>query len=237
METFPDRVSWGTEEIPYRYCFAQRKTLGISVHPDTSVTVKAPLGSSLETIQQFVLKRAGWISRSRRDFEQYLPTQPPRRYISGESHRYLGRQYRLKVEQGDVRSVKCLRGYLWVTSTTEPTPGQTEELLESWYRDHAQVIFSERLKVCHRRTVQEGIPFPDLIIRKMSNRWGSFSAAGRITLNLELIKAPKECIDYVILHELCHFRVKHHGPTFWKLMERLLPDYDERRTKLNLLAG
>jgi predicted metal-dependent hydrolase len=81
------------------------------------------------------------------------------------------------------------------------------------------------------------MPFPELIIRKMSSRWGSFSAAGRITLNLELIKAPKECIDYVILHELCHFKVKHHGPNFWKLMERLLPDYDERRTKLNLLAG
>jgi predicted metal-dependent hydrolase len=70
----------------------------------------------------------------------------------------------------------------------------------------------------------------------MGRRWGSLSSTGRITLNLLLIAAPKECIDYVILHELCHFKVKHHGPRFWKLMERWVPDFEERRRKLNAFA-
>jgi hypothetical protein len=70
----------------------------------------------------------------------------------------------------------------------------------------------------------------------MSSRWGSYSSAGRITLNLALIKVPKECIDYVIVHELCHHKVKHHGPKFWKLLHRLMPDFEERRKKLNLFA-
>jgi predicted metal-dependent hydrolase len=231
-----DTVKWGTVEIPYRYRFSQRKTLAISVHPDLSVTVKAPHETSLETIRQYVFRRGGWIIRAWRDFEQYLPKQPPRRYVSGETHRYLGRQYRLKLEQGETESVKCLRGYLWVTTKDEPTPERAKALLETWYRSHARNIFGERLLACHKRAEREGILLPSMVIRQMASRWGSFSSAGRITLNLALIKAPKECVDYVILHELCHFKIKHHGPRFWKLLHQLMPDFEERRAKLNMHA-
>ena len=231
-----DVITWGSVEIPYRYGYSRRKSLGISVHPDLSVTVKAPHDTSTETIRKFVHRRGGWINRAWRDFEQYLPKQPPRRYISGETHRYLGRQFRLKLEQGEADSVKCLRGYLWVTTSDEPTPDLAESLLDGWYRSHAKAVFHERLLACHQRAVREGIIMPALSIRTMASRWGSFSAAGRITLNLALIKVPKECIDYVILHELCHFKEKHHGPRFWKLMQRLMPDFEERRKKLNLYA-
>ncbi len=231
-----DAVAWGTVDIPYRYGFSQRTTLAISVHPDLSVTVKAPHGTSPETIREYVLRRGGWISRAWRDFEPYLPKQPPRRFVSGETHRYLGRQYRLKLEQGESESVKCLRGYLWVTTKDEPTPERAKAWLDTWYRAHAKVVFSERLLACHKRTEREGILLPTMQIRQMASRWGSFSLAGRITLNLSLIKAPKGCIDYVIMHELCHFKEKHHGPRFWKLLHRLMPDFEERRAKLNLYA-
>ena len=231
-----DCVTWGTVEIPYHYFHSRRKTVGISVHPDLSVTVRTPHGTSIETIRQFVHRRGGWISRAWRNFEQYLPKQPERRFISGETHRYLGRQYRLKVELGETDAVKCLRGYLWVTTKEDPAPERAKALLEDWYRHHARKIFQERLLVCHQRVQREGIPFPAVLIRKMTSRWGSYSVAGRITLNLALIKAPKECIDYVIIHELCHFKVKHHGPKFWKLLHRLMPDFEERRKKLNLFG-
>ncbi len=231
-----DSITWGTIEIPYRYFHSRRKTLGISVHPDLSVTVRAPNGTSVETIKAFVHRRGGWISKAWRDFEQYLPKQPERRYISGESHRYLGRQFRLKIEQSEVGTVKCLRGYLWVTIKDEPTPERAKMMLEDWYRQHAKNIFQERLLACHQRVLREGIPLPVMLIRKMVSRWGSYSSAGRITLNLALIKAPKECIDYVIIHELCHHKVRHHGPKFWKLLHRLMPDFEERRKKLKLYA-
>jgi len=229
-----DSIAWGATEIPYRYTFSRRATLAISVHPDLSVTVRAPHETSIETIRQFVHRRGGWISKVWRDFEQYLPKQPERRYISGETHRYLGRQYRLKIEQGDADSVKCSRGYLWVSTKIEPSPEHAKALLEEWYRNHARVVFHERLQACYQRVQREGISFPDMLIRKMVSRWGSCSSNGRITLNLALIKAPKECIDYVIIHELCHFKVKHHGPKFWKLLHRLMPDFEERRKKLHL---
>jgi predicted metal-dependent hydrolase len=233
---FTDTVTWGTIEIPYRYLFSRRKTLAISVHPDLSVTVKAPDGTGIETIREYVRRRGGWISKAWRGFEPYLPKQPPRRYVSGETHRYLGRQYRLKAIQGETEAVKCLRGYFWVTSKDEPAPERVKTLLESWYRVHAEVVFEERLRACHKRAAREGILLPSMMIRRMTGRWGSFSSAGRITLNIALIQAPKECIDYVIMHELCHFKAKHHGPFFWKLLYRLIPDFEERRAKLNLFA-
>jgi predicted metal-dependent hydrolase len=231
-----DSVTWGAVEITYRYHRVRRRTLSISVYPDLSVTVRVPLKTGLETMRRFVLKKAAWISKAWRNFEVYLPKQPPRRYISGETHRYLGRQYRLRVEQGTEDAVKCTRGYLWATTKGEPTPKRAKVLLYAWYRVHARIVFEERLTDCHKKIAKEGIPFPGLSIRQMVSRWGSFSASGRITLNLLLIMVPKECIDYVILHELCHFKVRRHGPRFWKLMERLMPDYEERRRKLNAFA-
>ncbi len=231
-----DSIIWGTLEIPYRYFYSARQTLSVSVHPDLSVTVKAPNGVSVEKIRAFVHRRAVWIRKAWREFEPYLPKQPERRYISGETHRYLGRQYRLKIERGNADSVKCLRGYLRVTIEGDISPARTKTLLTDWYRHHAREAFQERLTACHQRAHREEIPLPNLQIRKMASRWGSYSSKGLLTLNLALIKTPKDCIDYVIIHELCHHKVKHHGPQFWKLLRKLMPDFDERRKKLKLYA-
>lgn len=236
MQPVHDSVRWGHTKINFTYQYAKRKTLAISVHPDLSVTVKAPEGTLPAAIREKERQRGAWIHSAWREFELYLPKQPPRSYISGETHRYLGRQYRLKAVQGDAESVKCLRGYLWVTTRDEPNPEKTRKLLEGWYRQHAQEVFHERLQECCRRAAREGVPEPVLRIQKMTNRWGSCSDQGRILLNLELIKAPKECIDYVIVHELCHLKEKHHGARFWRLLEKLMPDYQERRKRLNRFA-
>ncbi len=236
MEAHSDNVRWGNISIPFRYTYAKRKTLAISVHPDLSVTVKAPEGTPIEAIREKIKKRASWIRRMWREFEIFLPKQPPRRYINGEAHRYLGRQYRLKAIQGDTESVKCLRGYLWVTTKEEPKPEKVRRLLENWYRTHANKIFRERLKECHTKAGHQGVSLPHLVIRTMATRWGSCSRSSKIILNLELIKTPKDCIDYVIAHELCHLQEGHHGPRFWRLLSRLMPDYTNKRMRLNSLV-
>lgn len=235
-EVFSDVVHWGSTRIPFRYSYTKRKTLAISVHPDLSVTVKAPEEISLEAIREKIRKRAPWIRRMWREFELYLPKQPSRRYINGETHRYLGRQYRLKVVQGEIETVKCLRGYLFVTTKEEPKSTQIECLLDRWYRDHAKQIFAERLRICVKKIVGKEATPPTLIIRKMTTRWGSCSKSSCLILNLELIKAPKDCIDYVIVHELCHLQERHHGPRFWRLLKRIVPDYKDVRNHLNSLA-
>jgi predicted metal-dependent hydrolase len=229
-------AQYGTTEIEYELTYAQRKTLGISVRPDLKVVVKAPEGTPLEEIEARVLKRAPWILKQQKDFEHYLPHLPPRQYVSGETHRYLGRQYRLKVvesENGAEESVKRDRSFIYVYTPDKTATDRVRDLLDDWYLNHARRVFRERLDACYPKMEHVGIPYPELTIRAMSTRWGSCSARGRITLNVKLIKVPKTYIDYVIFHELCHLAEPNHNSRYYELLDRVLPDWRERRERLN----
>jgi predicted metal-dependent hydrolase len=231
-----DSVIWEATEISYRYyCSRRRRTLGISVYPDLSILVRAPFGTSQDVIRRFVLDRLRWIITVRRRFEQRIPPEPLR-YRTGEIHHYAGKEHRLEVSRGQRDCVTCLTGRLLVTTRREPTEERTKKLLEAWYLARANILFDDRLVACHERAAHEGIPLPALRIRKMRTRWGTFSSKGVVTLNLLLVMMPIEYLDYVIFHELCHYKVRCHGPRFWNLLRRLLPDCDERRKKLNTYA-
>lgn len=231
-----DSTRWGRSIIHYSYSFSDRKTLEISVHPNLRVEVTAPCGTDLEAIREKVKKRASWIKKSQREFELYLPKQPPRRFIAGETHRYLGRQYRLKLLDGSDDTVKCYQGCLWVTSCKGISPDQIENLIEFWYRERAKAIFNQSLAKYVPRILGVSEHHNGMIIRKMKYRWGSCTKSGKIILNLELIKAPKDCIEYVVVHELCHLIEHNHGSRFWKLVEKAMPEYLAVRHKLNRFA-
>src|SRR5688572_26904572 len=132
------QVQYGTSTIEYALSYAPRKTLGISVHPDLRVTVSAPAGSDPAQVQAKVLKRAAWILRQMRDFARYSPDHPPRLYVGGETHRYLGRQYRLKlIEHASIESVKLGRGLLTIWVRDRHDPQRVKALLDRWYRKQA----------------------------------------------------------------------------------------------------
>lgn len=218
-------------EIHYRYRTSNRRTLGICVRPDLSVTVTAPRGTTSQEIKEFVRERGAWIVKAWRSLEQ-RQKRPALTYASGEVHHYIGNQYRLQVGQGQKDSVRCESGCLMVTSKHATEPERTERLLNLWYRKQAAVIFYEQLCNWHAKVVGEGTPLPKLRIRQMKSRWGSCSTTGWITLNLLLIKASQECIDYVIVHELCHLKIKGHGLRFWSMVQRFIPDCKRLRKKL-----
>lgn len=227
-----DVVTCDGIEINYRYRTSNRKTLGICVRPDLSVTVTAPRGTAAREIKDFVRQRANWIAKAWRSLEQ-RPKPRVHAYKNDEVHYYVGNQYRLQVRQGQKDSVRCETGCMMVTSKNAAEPGRTERLLNTWYRKQAALIFYDRLCIWHEKMAGEGIPLPKLRIRQMKSRWGSCSSTGWITLNLSLIKTSPECIDYVVVHELCHLKVKGHGPSFWAIVERFVPDYRRLRRELN----
>lgn len=231
-----DEVRWGRTLIRYGYRFGARSTLAISVHPDLRVEVVAPEGTSLERIRGRVIARAPWIQRTRREFELLLPGALPRSFVNGESHLYLGRRYRLRAERGETDEVRIGCGRIHVVTRAEPKPANIERLLTTWYRAKAQEIFAEHMASVSEVAALAGIPPHRWQIRRMRSRWGSCSPSGLITLNCELIKAPPACIDYVVAHELCHLREPHHGARFWRLLEKVMPDYSERRAKLQQFA-
>lgn len=231
MKTMTGTLTWGTDTIRYEVRFlASRQTLAIEVHPDSRVLVRAPVDCPEALIAERVQKRAAWISRQLAEFERYRPRTPARQYINGESHLYLGRQYRLKLTEGDLASVKLTRGQLLVSLPGEPEPERVKTLLHRWYLDRARAVFTEVLDATLPHF--KGVEQPRLIVRAMQSRWGSLSRAGTMTLNLNLVRAPRPCIEYVVTHELCHTRHRDHDARFFKLLGHVMPDWEQRKQRL-----
>ncbi|WP_442756050.1 M48 family metallopeptidase [Methylocystis sp. JAN1] len=225
-------VNYAGQIINYRARHSARKTLAISVHPDGAVEVVAPEGFGQQLIEQRLLRRAGWVLKQQRYFDQFRPRTPERRFIAGETHLYLGRQYRLKIEEGDGDRVRLNRGFFQVSVSGPPTSNRVRNLMTEWYREHARDKLTERYRAASERYGRELPRIPALSVAPMKQRWGSYSAKGRVTLNVDLIRAPIPCIDYVVLHELVHTRHPEHGRAFFNLLEQMMPDWRERKENL-----
>ncbi|HAV10213.1 MAG TPA: M48 family peptidase [Dehalococcoidia bacterium] len=227
-------IVYGGKVIDYNLLFCNRKTMEIAVHPDSSVVAKAPIGADITLVEKKISKRARWILRQLDYFSQFNPKTPDRCYVNGETHFYLGRQYRLRLTEGTANEVKLTRGFFHVTATDFPTPEIAKKLLNKWYLEKAQFHFQESMDRCWLKFDRFDFVKPAMKIRRMQKRWGSFSGKGTVTLNTALIRAPKECIDYVITHELCHMKYQDHGPDFYKLLERVIPGWEKIKHKLEL---
>lgn len=218
--------------ISYRYCHSRRRTLGVTVRPDKSVNVRVPLRTPLYAIREFVTRQAPWIARTWEKIDSQAPAFV-QSYANGAPFLFQGDECRLALERGPREAVQIRDGSLVVATPEGPSPDRLAALVDGWYRERAAEVFRERLIACHGRMEQERIALPPVMIRSMKSRWGSYSyRTRRITLNLNLIRLPRACLDYVIIHELCHVKVRHHGPAFWRLVERYFPDHAEARRQL-----
>ena len=229
-------VEYGGEQIPVTLKFGNRQRLSITVHPDCSVTALTPAGSPPERVLACLHRRRAWIVKQRRRFEAFQPLPKDKRFVSGETHLYLGRQYRLKVQGAPSVEVKLAGRFLQVFVPEPEEPGHVREALNVWYRAQAVRIYRERMEWCLKSAPSLKGPAPTLRIRCMTRRWGSCSRNGTITLSTELIKTPLHCIEYVVMHELCHLRVHDHGPAFFRLLGRCMPDWEERKARLDAVV-
>lgn len=225
---------YGNNIINYSLLYCERKSMEVAVHPDCSVVVKVPTGSNMVLIETKINKRARWILQQQSYFRQFTPKTPERSYVNGETHLYLGKQYRLKIARGDENSVKLSRGFFHVTIRDEPNPERAKKLLSTWYVTKASLQFNESLDRCWPRFARFAFPKPALSIKQMQKRWGSLSDKGTVTLNTNLVKAPKECIDYVVTHELCHLKHPDHSSEFYKLLDTVIPGWEKVKHKLEL---
>lgn len=226
------QLLYGQREITYAIERLPRKTLSITVHPDQSVLVRAPVTAEESAIEALLRRRALWVLRQQRFFAQFQPRATPRQYIGGETHLYLGRKYRLRIRESETETIELRSGYLWAHTKTPQNPDRIKALLDGWYVERAHVIFAERLRRCRRRYPFASLPAPLLRLRRMRRRWGSCSKSGVLTLNTDLIRASRGCTDYVIFHELCHLMEHNHSPAFYELLTTVLPDWQERKLLL-----
>lgn len=228
-------VEYGTKTITFNLSFSDRTTLEIAVYPDQTVWVTAPEETTLEKICKKVRKRGRWIVKQIKHFQRFDTKNLSFEYVSGETHRYLGKQYRLKVIQvkdRDEEAVKLKNGYFKIFTVKKEDKNHIKKLLNDWYREKADKKFNERLAECLDIVKKHNISRPPLQIYYMKKRWGSFTPSGNVLLNPELIKHPVYCIDYVIIHELCHAKHPQHDKNFYNLLSKVLPDWQKRKHKL-----
>ncbi len=224
-----ESIVFGTRVINYELDYQDRKTLGIRVYPDCRVKVIAPHGITEEILKTKLRKKAPWIIRQLFEFLSYHPLTPPRKFVNGETHLYLGRQYRLRIERASSNKVKLFRGRLLVLKNENTS---AENLLSDWYREKASIHFNETLIKILPLFTRYNINPPEIQLRQMSTRWGSCTPKGKIILNPELIKAPKGSIEYVIIHELCHLIHHNHTRAFYELQESIMPDWKKWKERL-----
>ena len=182
-------------------------------------------------------KRGRWIYQQLRDFREQQTHIVPRQYVSGESHYYLGKQYQLKVTEDATvpQRVKMLRGRLEVT-VRHKSAEKVKALLTEWYRERARDVFQRRLDSLIPQTLWVS-ERPPIRLRAMQTQWGNCSAKGCLTLNPWLVKASSECIDYVLLHELCHVAEHNHSEEFYRLMGQVMPGWEKVKKRLDGMAA
>jgi predicted metal-dependent hydrolase len=230
-----DAIFWKDNvSIEYDLVRSRRKTVGITVHRDGRVTVRAPMNAPAAGIQAIVQKKGGWIVKKQRLFAEAPPAPAPPRFVSGEEHLFLGRAYPLVVRQAKKGHVELVDGQFLLYRPATSSADSREKLMREWYREQAKKVFAKRLETCYPRAAALGIPFPEMKIRLMKRRWGSCASyKGSILLNLRLVQTAEPYIDYVILHELAHFKERYHNRDFYALMDHLLPGWRARREELN----
>jgi predicted metal-dependent hydrolase len=226
-------IDFGTRSISYNLHREDRKKMRIVVAPELTVDVFVPETADDERIQAAVKKKAAWIARKLDALERYHPLPAPKQYISGETLVYLGRQYRLKVVQGPPQPAKLKGQFLWTWIEDKKNTTGVRKAVDSWYRKRAYETLGRYMGRCYAIAARHGVPEPLLLIRTMRRRWGSCSPNGRITLNLNLVKAPVHCIEYVIMHELCHLKYHNHSSSFYSLLTRCQPDWRNRKEILD----
>ena len=198
----------------------KRKTIAILIHPDGKVIVRAPLRTSVKTIMAFVDSKSAWINEKRTLMLQRAAALPVRQFASGEKFWLLGAQIPMRV-------VENQRAALTLTPQDEfllagKAQPQAPEIFEAWYKARALKVISERVQFY---AAQHGFHFEKIRITSARTRWGSCSSRGTLSFTWRLVMAPLEVIDYVVIHELVHLKIKNHSPVFWAEVARLMPSY------------
>jgi predicted metal-dependent hydrolase len=225
-------ITFGSKRIEFELHFNGRTTLGITVTPDMDVIVKAPTSASVEEIKEKIRKKAPWIIKQQSFFLSFLPKTPAKKFISGETHLYLGRQYRLKVLKGKRNGVANRGSYIEVLTNDK---AKVKPLVKQWYRQKAKEKFGKIAEPLIQRFKKHKVEPSGIYIQQMRQRWGSCTPNGKIILNAELIKAPRGCIEYVIIHELCHLVHHDHTQKFIDLQTKEMPDWEKWKSKLEYL--
>ena len=199
---------------------ARRRTISIQVRPDGQVVVRAPLRVAEKVVRAFVESKAGWIERKKAEAAKYVPA-PAKQFKDGERFLLLGREIPLRVAVSQ-RAALSLADEFVLSQRALPNAAA---VFEKWYKAYALEVLNERVKLYAAR---HGFAPGRIRITSARTRWGSCSSTGTLSFTWRLVMAPLDVVDYVVIHELAHLKVKNHSKIFWGSVAALMPDYKRR---------
>ena len=225
---------------------SRRRTVALYVHPDKSVEIRMPLLFSVDEIEPFLIKHSRWLF-NRLDLQEKKPVEP-KKFVSGELHYFLGKQYPIEIIASDKNSVVFDNEKIVIRQRVNKSTSQqvnlsksvsasksVSDLLDRWYLEQAKRVFREISIPLVESMKKYNVAPKSFAIKKMKTRWGSCSSKGNINLNLHLIKLPEQCIKEVMLHELCHLVHFNHSKDFYALMTAEMPDWKVWKKELKFL--
>lgn len=223
------------------YCLERKevKNLNLRIRKDGNVFVSANNDVPLEEIDEFVRSKSDYVLASVKKFEEMAQCRPqPKQYVSGESFYIQGRALRLKVSNADKDRVNTDGVYIFLEVKDPDDFDRKHKLISRFLNRQCKLVFEEVIDELYPAFKKYGVDKPMLKIRDMETRWGSCLAKkGIITLNKRLLEAPRNCIEYVVMHELCHFIQPNHSKHFYSFLTMLMPDWKERKVLLEKTAA
>ncbi len=209
------------------------KTVSINIEGGM-VQFTVPKKLSEKKLQDLITSRTPWIQKKLRLQSDMAPLRP-KEYVSGEAFTYLGRNYRLKLVQEAAGEVKLIAGHLVLGVKKNPSGELRDSFIRTqlidWFQKHAAQRLKEKTK---RYSKIIGVKPNSVFLKNYKSRWGSCSTSGDISFNWKIIIAPHHIVDYVVVHELCHLKEHNHSSSFWKCVEQVIPDYQERKNWLKM---
>lgn len=214
------------------------KNLNLRIRRDGIVLVSANQTVSCAEIDRFVRSRSKYVLAALQKFKNVVWLNPqPKKFVSGETFYLLGRSLRLKVSCAEKNSIDSDEAYIYLSVRDSSDYGIKSWIVRCFMDQRCKVVFAGVMDELYPLVGKYGVKRPEMKIRTLRSRWGSCLVhKGVITLNRRLICAPRCCIEYVMLHELCHFLHPNHSVKFYALLSALMPDWKERKRLLNLVV-
>jgi predicted metal-dependent hydrolase len=218
--------------IDYKVVYSRRRSIGISVGPDTGVTVRAPYRTSMRTIENMVISKSAWIKKHLTNYKSVVRIKNNIYLSNGSPVLFRGKEYPVRFIESKTYAIRLCDNDIEVRLKNIEKREKAPIMLEKWYRVIAEEIFRKKFEELLIKYKNYNFRPSEFKVRALKRRWGSCTSKGNITISSELVKLDEVYLEYVILHELCHLRHHNHGKEFYKLLSEVFPEWKRRRSEL-----
>ena len=218
--------------INYKIIYSRRRSIGISIGPDSGVIVRAPYRTSVKTIENLVLSKSTWIKKHLENYQVAKRINSQKSFSDGKPVLFRGIEYIIRIIESKTYFIKLAENEIEIGLKNIEERDKAASMLEKWYKSIAESVFRKKIEEILIRFKNYNFVPTELSVRMLKRRWGSCTSKGKITISSELVKLDDIYLEYVILHELCHLRHHNHGKEFYKLLSEVFPEWKQRRNEL-----